>query len=92
MAVSKFVIQLDSDSEGSFLFYLQRSVCLCYTFMSAGLLEEDLPKAEADLETNGEVKASSISEDVPIEDDTEMMQRAAKQSTRPSYFVILSWG
>lgn len=59
--------------------------------MSAGLLEEDLLKADADLETNGEVKANSISEDVPIEDDTEMMQRAAKQSTRPSYF-ILSWG
>jgi hypothetical protein len=41
------------------------------------VLEDEVP--EADLETNAKMKTES-SEDVPMENETEKMQRAARQS------------
>ena len=60
--------------------------------MSTDLQEKELPEAEVALETNGDlVKANGSSEDVSMEDETEKMQRAARQSVYPghSWFVWL---
>jgi hypothetical protein len=49
--------------------------------MSTDLPEKEVPGAEVAPETNGDsVKASGSSEDVLMEDETEKMQRAARQS------------
>ena len=60
--------------------------------MSTDLPEKEVPEAEVAPETNGDsVKASGSSEDVLMEDETEKMQRAARQSACPGHgwFVCL---
>jgi hypothetical protein len=50
--------------------------------MATEVLDKKSPEAETAAETNGEGKAIRVGdpEDVPMEDETEKMQRAARQS------------
>jgi hypothetical protein len=47
--------------------------------MATEVLDKKSPEAETTAETNGEGKVGDP-EDVPMEDETEKMQRAARQS------------
>jgi hypothetical protein len=61
------------------------TTCFSITVMSTDVLEDEVP--EADLETNAKMKTETrSSEDVPMENETEKMQRAARQSA----FLIFS--
>lgn len=56
--------------------------------MSTDLLEEKLPEVEVATDGNVKEKAHGSSGDVPMEDEPEKMQRAARQSASHIFNIL----